>query len=83
MNHLNRNSLGSILDAISESLFFKQTLPKAQRLVVARWLVTRQGLPGSYTNTFAPPEKDTVGIRRFTGERVRTQAGLAHLLGEK
>ena len=83
MNYLNRYSLGSTLDSISESLFFKQPIPTSQRMAVARWIAARQGLPGSYADMFAPTEKDTLGIRLFTGEVVRTRAGIAHILGEE
>jgi hypothetical protein len=32
---------------------------------------------------FAPTEKDRLGIHLFTGEAVRTRAGIAHILGEE
>jgi hypothetical protein len=83
LSPLNRNSLCSTLDSISESLFFKQPMPKAQRTAVARWIANRQGLPGSYADMFAPTEKDTLGIHLFTGETVRTRVGIAHILGEE
>jgi hypothetical protein len=83
MNYLNQNSLGSTLDSLSESLFFKQPIPKAQAVAVAQWIASRQGLPGSYAGMFAPTEKDTLGIHLFTGEAIRSQAGIAHILGEE
>ena len=83
MNYLNPSSLCSTLDSISESLFFKYPIPMSQRRAAAKWIASRQGLPGSYADMFAPTEKDTLGIHLFTGEAVRTRAGMAHILGEE
>lgn len=83
MNHLDRHSVWATLDSISESLFFKKNIPQSQRVAVAKWIARCQGLPGSYASMFAPTEKDTRGIRLFTGENVRTQAAIAHILGEE
>ncbi|MGD0536474.1 MAG: hypothetical protein ABSC03_02385 [Verrucomicrobiota bacterium] len=83
MNCLDRNSLGSTLDSISESLFFEHPIPESQRVVAARWIAARQGLPGSYAGMFAPTEKDTLGIHLFTGEAIRSRARIAHILGEE
>jgi hypothetical protein len=80
---LHRQSLWLTLDSVSESLFFKEPIPKSQRIAVARWIAARQGLPGSYADMFAPTEEDTLGIHLFTGEAVRTRAGVAHILGEE
>lgn len=80
---LNPHSLCLTLDSVSEALFLKRQLPELQRVAVAKWIAKRQGLPGAYADTFAPTSKDTLGIRLFTGEAVRTQAGLAHILGEE
>jgi hypothetical protein len=83
MSHLDRNSLCSTLDGIAESLFFQRRIPESQRLAVARWVARRQGLPGAYAGMFAPTAQDTSGIHLFTGEAVRSRAGIAHLLGEE
>jgi hypothetical protein len=83
MNYLHRNSLGLTVDAVSEALFFGERIPARQRVAAARWVAARQGLPGSYANTFAPTQKDTVGIHLFTGETIRTRVGTAHILGEE
>lgn len=83
MNFLNRQSLGSTLDSLSESLFFAQRFSIGRRHVAARWIARRQGLPGSYAGMFAPTEKDGRGIRLFTGEPVTSRIGIAHLLGEE
>ncbi|HOW63752.1 MAG TPA: hypothetical protein P5186_08830 [Candidatus Paceibacterota bacterium] len=82
-NLLNCDCLGSTLDAVSEALFFGVPIPVVERRAVAKWIATRQGLPGAYADTFAPTEKDTLGIHLFTGEAIRTLAGTAHILGEE
>lgn len=83
MNFLNRQSLSLTLDAVSEALFFERPIPKSQQTAVARWIASRQGLPGSYADMFAPTEKDTLGIHLFTGEVVRTRNGIGHILSEE
>jgi hypothetical protein len=81
---INRQSLAETLDAIDEALFFGRPLPKPQRAEAARWIASRQGLPGSYCGMFAPTARDfRKGIRLFTGERFATRAGSAHVLGEE
>lgn len=83
MRFLDHTSLGSTLGAVSEALFFNRPIPVAQRRIVAKWIAGRQGLPGAYADTFAPTEKDTLGIHLFTGEAIRTRAGMSHILGEE
>jgi hypothetical protein len=83
MTSLDRDSLGSTLDSISESLFFKKPIPASQRTTAAEWIARRQGLPGAYAGMFAPTEQDALGFRLFTGETVRSRVGIAHLLGEE
>ncbi len=83
MNCLDRNSLCSTLDSLSESLFFSHPIPESQRVAAARWIASRQGLPGAYAGMFAPTDKDTLGIHLFTGEAIRSRARIAHILGEE
>lgn len=83
MNCLNKESLYLTLDSLSESLFFNQPISKAQSLAIARWIASRQGLPGSYAGMFAPAKRDATGVRLFTGEPVRSRVGIAHILGEE
>jgi hypothetical protein len=48
------------------------------------WILTRQGLPKSYLNLFAPTDKDFLqGLRLLTGELVRSGAALRHIIGEE
>ena len=48
-----------------------------------RWVLSRQGLEGSYRDLFSPTEKDVGGIRLLTGERIVSGAGLRHIVGEE
>jgi hypothetical protein len=83
MSLLDRHSLGSTLDSLSESLFFTKNIPASQHTAAARWIAGRQGMPGAYAGMFAPTERDACGIRLFTGEPVRSRVGIAHQLGEE
>lgn len=80
---MNRVSLESALATLAEAQFFETPLPAATRTEAVRWIVSRQGLPGSYAGMFAPTEDDLQGIRLFTGEAVRSRAGIGHLLSEE
>ena len=80
---LNQHSLALTLDAVSGAFFQQQTIPPAQREVVAHWLATRQGQPGAYRDLVAPTPQDYQGIQLFTGERVHTHAAIGHILGEE
>jgi len=81
---VNYHSLSLTLDALNEAFFYQQPLTQLQKEQVAEWIASRQGKPGSYANMFAPTESDfTEGARLFTGERVRSKAGTAHVLGEE
>jgi len=82
---VNPGSLSSTLDAVNEAFFYGRPWPKPERERVARWIAGRQGMPGSYRGfMFAPTENDfKEGVVLFSGERLRTRAGLAHILGEE
>jgi hypothetical protein len=47
-----------------------------------QWVLSRQGLEGSYMNLFAATEKDLLGVQLPTGERIGS-AALRHILGEE
>jgi len=83
VNPLTFDSLDSVLNAHTEAQFFDRPLPAATRAAAVRWIAARQGLPGSYAGMFAPTSEDLGGIRLFTGEAVRSRAGIGHLLGEE
>jgi len=49
-----------------------------------QWVLSRQGLKGSYCNLFTPTNQDlTQGVRLLTGERIGTDGGTRHILGEE
>jgi len=77
-------TLAHAVDAVSESFFFARPLPRTRRTALARRIADRQGLPGSYGGLFAPlPGELTGGITTFTGERITSDAGARHVLGEE
>jgi len=81
---VNHSSLASTIDAINDVFFRKQSLSKSSAATVAKWIASRQGLPGSYANMFAPTKKDFQnGLVLFTGEKVSTRAGTSHILGQE
>lgn len=85
MSVVDLGSLADVLDVVNEAWFQGRTLPKSRKERTARWIAGRQGLPGAYHETmFAPTDSDrNEGVRLFTGERLTTRAGTAHVLGEE
>jgi hypothetical protein len=76
-------SLSETVDAVNEALVGGVKIAAADRKRIARWVASRQGLPGAYANTFAGFEAERRdGIRLFTGERVNS-ASARHILGEE
>jgi hypothetical protein len=48
------------------------------------WVLARQGLQRSYFNLFMPTNQDlSQGVRLLTGERMLSDAGTRHVLGEE
>ena len=84
MKLINHSSLASTLDSVNEAFFYNRPLSKSEKAQVAKWIASRQGLPRSYANMFAPTAKDfNNGITLFTGEKIITRAGLSHVLGQE
>lgn len=84
MNALAPSSLAAAIDNVNEAFFSGRALSLAERRCLAKWISGRQGLAGSYAEMPAPTSKDfQQGIRFFTGERVNSRAGTAHILGEE
>ncbi len=84
MKLINQNSLASTLDSVNEAFFYNRPLSKSERVQAAKWIASRQGLPGSYANMFAPTKRDfRNGLTLFTGEKITTRAGLSHILGQE
>ena len=84
MKLIEPDSLALTVDAVNEAMFFERTLSKSDRQQAARWIAARQGLPGAYANMFAPTKKDfQTGLTLFTGEKISSRVGLAHILGQE
>jgi hypothetical protein len=84
MKLINHNSLALTLDAVNEAFFLKRPLSKSTRVQAAKWIASRQGMPGSYANMFAPTRNDFQnGLVLFTGEKISSRAGLSHILGQE
>jgi hypothetical protein len=83
MNVIHEASLSRTLDAVNELAFDERQFSPVERKAVAQWIVSRQGLPGAYADTFAGfPAELEAGIVVFTGERI-TSASARHILGEE
>jgi hypothetical protein len=81
---INQNSPASTLDAVNEAFFHNRELSKSEKAQAAKWIASRQGLPGSYADMFAPTEKDfKTGLTLFTGEKITSRVGLSHILGQE
>lgn len=81
MNLINKDSLAATLDALNEAFFCAQSLSEFEREQAAQWIVSRQGKVGAYADMFAPTKSDFEGgMRLFTGERLRSRVGTAHIL---
>src|SRR5262245_32823472 len=80
---INETSLSQTVDAIHAAHFEGRSLGAAERGQAASWIAARQGLAGSYGETFAGfPSERSKGIVLFTGERI-TSASARHILGEE
>jgi hypothetical protein len=80
---IHRSSLSQTVDAINAAHVDGRILSAAERGEAARWIAARQGLPGSYGDTFAGfPAERAKGIVLFTGERIQS-ASARHILGEE
>ncbi len=76
--------LTAVVDEVNDARLFDQPLPAARRRTLAAFLIERQGLPGSYCGLFAPVGDEIAdGYRFYTGERINTNAGSRHILGEE
>ena len=77
-------SLARIVDEINQSSFDGKTLNDSRRNEVAVEIASTVGKPGSYGGMFAPSDSDfEFGVRTFTGEPLRSRAGVGHVLGEE
>jgi len=80
---INRTSLSQTVDAINAAQFAGRAFTVTERNQAARWIASRQALPGAYAGTFAGfPAERSRGIVLFTGERIAS-ASARHILGEE
>ncbi len=81
---VNTDSLAETLDAANDAFFHQRRLAEPNREELARWISQTHGKPGSYAGMFAPTDLDLRnGVRVYTGEIIRSGAGVSHVLGEE
>jgi hypothetical protein len=84
MKIIDPNSLAETIDNLNDAFFYGRKLAKSEREEAAKWIAARQGLPRSYRGMFAPTDSDfRIGLRVFTGDRVGSGGGTAHILSEE
>ncbi len=84
MNYLDKESLFNTVDNVSEALLFNFEMNADEKKEIAEFIVNQHGKPRTYANTFAPTELDlTRDLILFTGERIKTNAGKCHMIGEE
>ncbi len=81
---VNSGSLAETLDTINDAFFYRRRLTATNRKELTGWIAERRGKSGSYAGMFAPTRDDLRnGIRVYTGEPVRSDAAIGHVLGEE
>ncbi|MBN2261563.1 MAG: hypothetical protein JW735_01545 [Prolixibacteraceae bacterium] len=84
MRFLDSTSLANTIENVSEALFFGFEIAENEKQAIAVFLVSRHHAQGAYGNMFAPTNKD---LKRdfllFTGEKIRSNAGRRHMMGEE
>ena len=84
MSFIREDSLAGTLDALDQAWFDGQEIAAADRLAAARWIAARQGQPGAYAGMSAPMPQDYAHLPAlFTGEPVKSQAGVGFVLGQE
>lgn len=74
---IHSESLSETIDAVTEVIAADSKISAGERKDVARWIASRQGLPGAYANSYAGFVQEWQnGIRLFTGERVGSASAL-------
>ncbi len=77
-------TLTSIVDEVNTNRLWGKPHCCGRRVKLSSFITKRQGVPGSYCNLFAPTDEELAdGYRFFTGERISTNAGMRHILGEE
>ncbi len=78
------NRLGDTVNSVNTTFLTGGSIPPDDARAIARFIASRQGLPGCYPGLFAPMpgELDTPYVL-FTGEPTSTGAAGRHILGEE
>lgn len=83
MKILNPNSLVDTVDHFNEASFYEIDW-QVEAGELADWISKRLGKEGGYLGSFAMTESDwEMEFRLFTGERIITKAGRAHVIAEE
>jgi hypothetical protein len=82
MDLVQHDSLIETTHRINDAFYAKTKLSSADRAAAAKFIVARQGLPGSYSGAFAGFDDEVSAIRLYTGERIAS-ASARHILGEE
>jgi hypothetical protein len=84
MELIDTGSLSETLDRINEAFFYGRKIPAMQAEKASNWIAGRHSMRRSYAGMPAPTDADFEnGIKLFTGEKMTTGAGTAHILGEE
>ena len=77
-------SLQETLWRLEEVRYGFRNKSSAKAKEALQWVLTRQGLPGSYLGMFMPTDRDLHrGLKLLTGERIRSSAAIRHILSEE
>ncbi len=81
---VDQHSLSKTLDNVNDLVFWGKPIDESERLEASRWIAGQYEKPRNYRGLFAPTDQDyNNGIRLFTGERITSGAGTAHILSEE
>ena len=80
MSLVNADGLAATVDTVDDALFYNREIHPEERLEVARYIASHQGLTGSYAEMFAPTTRP---LYVFTGEAITSGAACSHILGEE
>ena len=65
-------------------MFYGEKMSEKEKAGIIEFILSQQGKPGTYADTFAPTEHDfNCSLSLFTGERIKTNAGRSHMIGEE
>ncbi len=81
---VDRDSLGVTIDRVNEVFFSGERIPDGDVEEAITWISSRFNKPRAYRGLFAPTQRDfEQGFMVFTGEKITSGAGTAHILSEE